>query len=162
MTDAERIAELKTEVEATAARERSCTCHPDDKPPNPCMQKYALTECRIAELEAEAERLTRERDEALAKVLLWRDCFEEITAKDRTIPAARPPSDLLHSAVRDRVIMPLQWYAPATHRRLTAARRGSHASTPTQRQDGYMVLSERYRLPLGQAMVVETVQQWST
>jgi hypothetical protein len=92
MTDAERIAELKTEVEATAARERSCTCHPDDKPPNPCMQKYALTECRIAELEAEAERLTRERDEALAKVLLWRDCFEEITAKAAPYGSG-PPED---------------------------------------------------------------------
>lgn len=27
---------------------RPCTCHPADNPPQPCEQKYALTECRIA------------------------------------------------------------------------------------------------------------------
>ena len=26
--------------------ERPCTCHPDDNPPKPCPQKYALSECR--------------------------------------------------------------------------------------------------------------------
>ena len=25
---------------------RPCTCHPDDNPPRPCPQKYALAECR--------------------------------------------------------------------------------------------------------------------
>lgn len=25
---------------------KSCTCHPDDAPPVPCAQKYALSECR--------------------------------------------------------------------------------------------------------------------
>lgn len=29
---------------------RKCTCHPDDKPPVPCPRKYALTDCRVAEL----------------------------------------------------------------------------------------------------------------
>lgn len=29
---------------------RSCTCHPDDNPPRPCPQKYALTHCRAASL----------------------------------------------------------------------------------------------------------------
>ena len=24
---------------------RSCTCHPDDKPPLPCAMRYALQEC---------------------------------------------------------------------------------------------------------------------
>lgn len=27
---------------------RACTCHPDDNPPVPCAQKYALSECRAA------------------------------------------------------------------------------------------------------------------
>lgn len=26
--------------------DRPCTCHPDDNPPVPCTEKYALTECR--------------------------------------------------------------------------------------------------------------------
>lgn len=25
---------------------RDCTCHPDDNPPKPCAQQFALTECR--------------------------------------------------------------------------------------------------------------------
>ena len=25
--------------------ERACTCHPDDKPPQPCAKQYALAEC---------------------------------------------------------------------------------------------------------------------
>lgn len=29
-------------------RPRACTCHPDDNPPVPCAQKFALTECRAA------------------------------------------------------------------------------------------------------------------
>lgn len=27
---------------------RACTCHPDDNPPTPCPQMFALTECRKA------------------------------------------------------------------------------------------------------------------
>lgn len=30
---------------------RRCTCHPDDDPPRPCAEKYALTECRVSALE---------------------------------------------------------------------------------------------------------------
>lgn len=34
---------------------RPCTCHPDDNPPQPCAQRYALTECKaLAQPEAEA------------------------------------------------------------------------------------------------------------
>ena len=29
-----------------ASEPRPCTCHPDDNPPVPCAQKYALNECR--------------------------------------------------------------------------------------------------------------------
>lgn len=32
---------------------RPCTCHPDDNPPQPCAQKYALTECRAPSPTAE-------------------------------------------------------------------------------------------------------------
>ena len=28
--------------------DRPCTCHPDDNPPVPCPQKYALSECKTA------------------------------------------------------------------------------------------------------------------
>lgn len=28
--------------------DRPCTCHPDDNPPVPCPQRYALSECRKA------------------------------------------------------------------------------------------------------------------
>lgn len=37
------------------ASRRPCTCHPDDNPPTPCPQKYALNECRKA---AENERIS--------------------------------------------------------------------------------------------------------
>ena len=37
---------------------KPCTCHPDDKPPQPCQHKYALTDCRIAALEAQVAALT--------------------------------------------------------------------------------------------------------
>jgi len=29
-----------------APENRPCTCHPDDNPPQPCAQRYALTECK--------------------------------------------------------------------------------------------------------------------
>lgn len=32
---------------------RACTCHPDDDPPRPCPQKFALTECRLADVKPE-------------------------------------------------------------------------------------------------------------
>jgi hypothetical protein len=31
---------------------RICTCHPDDNPPVPCAEKYALSECRLAAMSA--------------------------------------------------------------------------------------------------------------
>lgn len=39
---------LKMALAAQPA-DRTCTCHPDDSPPVPCAQKYALTECRAAQ-----------------------------------------------------------------------------------------------------------------
>lgn len=45
-------------VAAGASNERAdakpCTCHPDDNPPVPCAQKYALGECRRADAEKDA------------------------------------------------------------------------------------------------------------
>lgn len=37
-------------IPAVESDPRRCTCHPDDKPPMPCAQKYALRECRLAAL----------------------------------------------------------------------------------------------------------------
>jgi hypothetical protein len=31
-----------------------CTCHPDDNPPVPCAQKYALSQCLLTEPQARA------------------------------------------------------------------------------------------------------------
>lgn len=36
--------------------DRPCTCHPDDNPPVPCPQKFALSECKTAALRKDAER----------------------------------------------------------------------------------------------------------
>ena len=46
------------------AVERLCTCHPDDNPPRPCPQKYALTDCRIAALSAALTQSRAETDAA--------------------------------------------------------------------------------------------------
>lgn len=51
---------------------RQCTCHPDDNPPKPCAEKYALSECLAASSpitegepsDAEVERLVRLAHEA--------------------------------------------------------------------------------------------------
>ena len=39
---------------------RRCTCHPDDNPPVPCPQKFALTECRLADVESRLHAATGE------------------------------------------------------------------------------------------------------
>lgn len=41
---------------AKADDKRTCTCHPDDNPPSPCPGRFALNECRAAELEKLAEQ----------------------------------------------------------------------------------------------------------
>lgn len=38
-------------------RPRPCTCNPDDSPPVPCPQKFALAECRAASARPEALRI---------------------------------------------------------------------------------------------------------
>ena len=43
---------------------RPCTCHPDDNPPVPCAQKYALNECRATRSGSD-EALIKARDALL-------------------------------------------------------------------------------------------------
>jgi hypothetical protein len=45
-----------------AANVLPCTCHPDDKPPRPCPQKYAYSECVAAAAREEAERAAARRN----------------------------------------------------------------------------------------------------
>lgn len=47
---------------------RPCTCHPDDNPPVPCPQKFALSECRAAAPAPDAELLRSELDRAWREV----------------------------------------------------------------------------------------------
>lgn len=35
---------------AVSAHDRVCTCQDDDNPPSPCAQKFALRDCRIADI----------------------------------------------------------------------------------------------------------------
>ena len=39
---------MKKAAEQTDVGTRKCTCHPDDKPPTPCPEKYAFSECVAA------------------------------------------------------------------------------------------------------------------
>lgn len=41
--------------------DRPCTCHPDDNPPVPCPQKYALSECKAAPAPDDARDAQRYR-----------------------------------------------------------------------------------------------------
>lgn len=46
--------EAQQQHQATKADDkRTCTCHPDDNPPSPCPRRFALNECRAAELAAQ-------------------------------------------------------------------------------------------------------------
>lgn len=59
---------LKTESEP-----RPCTCHPDDNPPVPCAQKYALSECKASV----ADRLNPIDEIAtLLRTLTWREMMD--------------------------------------------------------------------------------------
>lgn len=72
---------------------RSCTCHPDDSPPVPCARRYALNECRQAEL-------TRLRAE-LARVQQECERLREYEQKWNALQeAVRKLSDLHERATR--------------------------------------------------------------
>ena len=59
-----------------------CTCHPDDNPPRPCPQKFALSECRKA-----AESASPSQDAADAARYRWlREANSIIPGKPRVQP----------------------------------------------------------------------------
>jgi hypothetical protein len=48
MTTWANVSRQRSDEETYDMSDRPCTCHPDDNPPVPCPQKYALSECRAA------------------------------------------------------------------------------------------------------------------
>jgi hypothetical protein len=92
------------------AEPRSCTCHPDDNPPRPCPQKYALSECRAATQSVadaqDAPALTDEQIDDICKDIYGSDHGGVLTASlERAVaraiesaitkrdPNGRPPED---------------------------------------------------------------------
>jgi hypothetical protein len=64
----EELEMIRDGIEEVAKRDgdtRSCTCHPDDNPPDPCTQKYALSECRHEALRLQRDALLAALTEAL-------------------------------------------------------------------------------------------------
>jgi len=49
--------------QATNTDPRTCTCHPSDSPPDPCQEKFSLTECRVAALVAAMWQLLDDMDQ---------------------------------------------------------------------------------------------------
>lgn len=74
------VSESATPAPARGTDSRSCTCHPDDNPPVPCQRKYALTECRIAEKDAQIAALR----EALQQA---HEAMEAFTDPEGNMPA---------------------------------------------------------------------------
>lgn len=69
---------------------RPCTCHPDDNPPIPCPQKFALSECRAAAaLTASVHRAE------LVKELSRRVAVRACEIPDRDSPEDQPEMLLL-------------------------------------------------------------------
>ena len=66
-----------------------CTCHPDDNPPQPCAQRYALGDCRAAALGAEWMR--READPS-APIDLSQEAVDDMawTLDHMGEPGSRP------------------------------------------------------------------------
>lgn len=72
----------------TESEVRPCTCHPDDNPPIPCAQKYALSECK-ASVEV-TDRLDPINEvAALMRSLTWREMMD-------LSEAWNTPADILH------------------------------------------------------------------
>jgi len=68
---------------------RPCTCHPDDNPPIPCAQKYALSECRPEPTETQIEAAA----DALIDESNCRECGKgaaEMTEAEQQIREALP------------------------------------------------------------------------
>jgi hypothetical protein len=62
---------------------RECTCHPDDNPPRPCPQKFALTDCRLAASDAEVERILAMTDDEIIAEVGGPEEAERIAAEGR-------------------------------------------------------------------------------
>ncbi len=61
---------------------RPCTCHPDDNPPSPCAEQYAIEECRkVAEAKAVKPRWPNSKITVSAMVV-----STEITEEDEGDP----------------------------------------------------------------------------
>ena len=73
------------EAIADRLRARPCTCHPDEAP-TPCPKKYAISECRIAALEAEVSALRAERDAIEARTI--EECAKVAHHYDITVACA--------------------------------------------------------------------------
>ena len=86
---------------------RPCTCHPDDNPPQPCAQRYALTECKaLAQPETTAEPVawlnryraaivTQNRETAVA--MGFTTPLYASPPCDEWRPASEPPEDAMFS-----------------------------------------------------------------
>ncbi len=75
-----------TKASTQSTAERSCTCHPDDCPPQPCARKYALSECR-ASLAALQEPVAQSALTAAvrAHIVDLRNCVQPLTDAGFTV-----------------------------------------------------------------------------
>jgi hypothetical protein len=92
---------------------RSCTCHPDDNPPVPCPQKYALSECRH-------EALRLERDALLAALTAHQAFFDDVCSNCFGSDATEAGSDLEYSDFLEigvkHGVLKVEKFDPATNK----------------------------------------------
>lgn len=83
---------------------RSCTCNPEDNPPQPCAQQFALTDCRATD----AAR--------------WRETGEEDPHEGQEVLAAIYPygNKANRLLIVHAVYVGGQWLCPAEHTSLHA------------------------------------------
>jgi hypothetical protein len=80
---------------------RTCTCHPDDKPPVPCPRKFATTACRVAALIAAALPFARHD---------WMDA--ELEDDNCKLTKHSGPVTVGHWRALRAAVAPLMPYAP--------------------------------------------------
>ena len=107
--DPEDLAWSAWKAALAAPENRPCTCHPDDNPPQPCAQRYALTECKaLAQPETTADPVMwmnrydatmKTRDRVTANAMGFTIPLYTHPPRDEWRPASEPPEDL-----RGRVI----------------------------------------------------------
>lgn len=67
--------DLRAALAAPAPVKRPCTCHPDDNPPVPCAEKYALADCK------KAAKPTQEQEQVRAWAIesgVWRFPYKTV------------------------------------------------------------------------------------